>query len=379
MIAAVSPLLVLFAPVLALNQGDARAEEFRYEIEKLGWEQGELHQVPGTAVALVRAGKLAWVQGCGFADLESEREVTADTVFNIGSISKTVGAWGCMLLVERGKIDLDAPVMDVVKRWQLPPSSFDSKGVTLRRLLSHTAGLSLHGYPGFPPDAELPTLERSLSGDTNGAGDVHLAHAPGTKWQYSGGGYTLAQLLCEELTGESFAEFMRANVLIPLGMEHSAYGWPSELLAGSATPYDDRGEPLPRGGPRFPELAAAGFQTTAGDLALFACAGLTRFRGEDAPRVLKPETIELMQTGAPASPEWGLGYDVRDVGGLRLVGHGGANDGWMARLTLAPASGDAIVILTNGSNGFRVIDALEKAWVAFLQAGETKPAAGAAR
>ncbi len=365
---AVASLLVLSTLVHRTAQADDAVEELRYRVEQLGWELGEQHRVPGVAVALVRRGKLAWVQACGFADLQSEREVSAETVFNIGSISKTVAAWGLMLLVEQGKIGLDAPVMDAVKRWELPPSAFDPAGVTLRRLLSHTAGLSLHGYPGFSPDATLPTLEQSLSGNTNGAGDVQLVHEPGTGWQYSGGGYTLAQLLCEELTGESFAEFLHASVLAPLHMEHSAYGWPSELLERSATPYDESGEPLPRGGPCFPELAAAGFQTTAGDLALFACAGLTRFRDAAAPLVLKPETIELMQASAPASPEYGLGYDVRDEGGLRLVGHGGANAGWMARLTLAPASGDALVVLTNGSNGNALIGPIERAWVEFLQA-----------
>ncbi len=336
-------------------------DALRERIEKLGWELCEQHQVPGVAVAVVREGKLAWVQCCGWADIEQEQEVTAETVFNIGSISKTVAAWGVMKLVEDGKLSLDTPV--VPKRWQLPTSEFDARGVTLRRLLSHTAGLSLHGYPGFWPPAELPSLEASLGGDTHGAGAVHIELEPGTTWQYSGGGYTIAQLLVEEASGLPFAPFMQATVLGPLGMTHSAYGWTPEVLAHSATPYDEDGKPLPRGGPCFPELAAAGFQTTAADLAQFACAGMTHFRANDAAHVLKPETIELMQSPSPPAANWGLGYDVRDERGLRLVGHGGANQGWMAQLTLAPASGDAIVILTNGSNGNALIGPLLKEWI----------------
>jgi len=147
-------------------------------------------------------------------------------------------------------------------------------------------------------------------------------------------------------------------------MRHSAYGWPAEILAASATPYDERGEALPRGGPLFSELAAAGLQTTPADLGRFAEASLVRVK----PLVLAAETLALMQTPAPASPEYGLGYEVRRERGVLLVGHGGANDGWMARLSLAPESGDGIVILTNGSNGQAVIRVLERVWLEHVAA-----------
>lgn len=340
-------------------------DELRDELERLGWELTETQHVPGVAIACVRAGKTAWTLGCGYADLASERPVTNDTLFNIGSISKTVAAWGAMKLVEAGKVELDAPIADSVKRWTLPPSEFDARGVTLRRLLSHTAGLSLHGYPGFDPGQPLPTLEQSLAGDTNGAGDVRLVHAPGTKWQYSGGGYTLAQLMIEELGGRPFAEYMRTEVLLPLGMEHSDYRWTEEVARLAATPYDEEGKPF--GGPRFSATAAAGLQTSALELARFVCASLTRFAGDEAPKVLTRATIELMQTPAPAAPRYGLGYEVEQQGALVVVGHGGANRGWMASLRLVPASGDGIVILTNGSNGQRLLLPLERAWLASLQ------------
>ena len=362
---ALSSLLVLVPAFLP-----ARDDPLRDELERLAWEQCEKQNVRGVGIALVRDGKLAWALGCGWADVAAEREVTGDTVFNIGSISKTVAAWGLMKLVEEKKLDLDAPV--VTKRWRLPPSEFDASGVSLRRLLSHTAGLSLHGYPGFWPPKELPTLEASLAGDTNGAGDVHLEAAPGTRWKYSGGGFTLAQLLLEETSGTSFAEYMRVNVFVPLGMERSAYGWPAEILEASATPYDERGKPLPRGGPLFPELAAAGLQTTAADLGRFAEASLGR-----AKRVLEPATLALMQTAAPASPAYGLGYDVRDVRGVRIVGHGGANDGWMAHLAVVPESGDGLVVLTNGSNGNAVIRVLDRAWTDHLATRAAATAKGA--
>jgi CubicO group peptidase (beta-lactamase class C family) len=344
------------------------------ELERLGWEWTEkVPSVPGVGLALVRGGKLVRAFGCGWADLEGEREVTGDTVFSAGSISKTVAAWGLMCLVERGELELDAPV--ATRRWQLPASSFDPKGVTLRRLLSHTAGLSLHGYPGFWPGDELPTLERSLSGDTNGAGDVRLEAEPGAAWEYSGGGYTLAQLLLEETTGESFAVHLRTHVLVPLGMTSSGFGWDAALLERSATPYDVEGKPGPRGSPCFPELAAAGFLTTPADLARFALASMPRW--PDAPRgVLAPETIERMQAAAPNAPEYGLGYQRLEEQGVAFLGHGGANLGWIAQLAFVPESGDALVVLTNGSHGSAVVAPLVRRWLEHVKA-EREARAGA--
>lgn len=343
----------------------------RDELERLGWEQCERTGVPGVAIAVLREGEVAFALGCGWADVEGEVAVTPETVFNIGSISKCVGAWGLMKLVEEGKLDLDAPV--VTKRWTLPESEFDARGVTLRRLLSHTAGLTLHGYPGFWPPVELPTLERSLSGDTNGAGDVRLEAAPGSRWKYSGGGYTWAQLLLEETSGRSFAEYMRSEVLVPLGMTSSGYSWDEPLLARSATPYDEGGKPLPRGGPLFPELAAAGLQTTVADLARFARASLPRFREEGDPAVLKPETIEEMQVAVPPGEGYGLGYEIQPRHGVRLVGHGGANDGWIAYLRVAPETGDGLVVLTNASHGNAVVRPLALAWEGRVLEGRSGP------
>ncbi|MEQ1894839.1 MAG: serine hydrolase domain-containing protein [Planctomycetota bacterium] len=336
-------------------------DELVAELESAAWELVERTRVPGVGLAVVRGGKLVRAFGAGFTEQGGDVEVTGDTVFSVGSISKTVAAWGLMELVEEHKLALDAPV--VTKRWQLPASSFDARGVTLRRLLSHTAGLSLHGYPGFQPGVKLPSLEASLSGDTNEAGDVRLEVEPGSRWQYSGGGYTWAQLLCEEASGLSFAAYMGEHVLLPLGMQSSAYGWSEELVARAARPHDERGALLPAGGPCFPELAAAGFLTTANDLARFALASMPRYRKET---VLTNATLELMQTPAENSPEYGLGYGIRHEQGLTLVGHGGANIGWIAQLTIAPATGDAFLALTNASHGQVVTAELEKLWIAAL-------------
>ncbi len=330
-------------------------------------------EVPGAAVALIRNGEIVFARGYGYADVEKHRPVTTQTGFNIGSISKTVAAWGVMQLVEQGKIELDAPVWQYLTRWQLPPSAFDASGVTVRRLLSHTAGLSLHGYPGFGPDDELPTLEASLSGDTNGSEDVRLIMEPGTQWKYSGGGYTLLQLLVEEITGQSFAEYMQEAVLQPLGMQRSSYALTPAILAGSSLAYDEFGEPTPN--PRFTAQAAAGLHTTVEDLATFAAAAVANPQGEVPGRgLLQPETVALMTTPAPASDStYGLGYGVNAFhDDLLIVGHGGANRGWHAVFQIVPATGDGLVVVTNGSNGWNVHRQVTCDWMAW-QTGSRPP------
>ncbi len=316
---------------------------------------------PGAAVVLVREGKTAWIAGYGYADVASKRPVTADTAFNIGSISKTIAAWGVMKLVEDGAIDLDAPVASYLTRWHLPSSEFDNSGVTMRRLLSHTAGLSLHGYPGFLPSEDLPTIEQSLSGNTNGSGDVHLIMPPGTKWKYSGGGFTIAQLIVEEVTGQRFAEFMTSEVLEPLGMTSSSYVWNAMVERLAAVPYGSLAEPIP--GPRFTATAAAGLQTSLEDFTRFALASMSGARPNLASGVLQPATVAMMQERVPASPNYGLGYGIFEVlGDKRAVGHGGANAGWMARFLVVPETGDGLVVMTNSTNGGAVHNYLFCEW-----------------
>ena len=150
---------------------------------------------PGLAVALVCHGRTSWAAGYGFADQAKGQPVTPATRFQAASVSKPVTAWGVLRLVEQGRISLDEPVVGHLRRWRLPPSSFQAGGITIRRLLSHTAGLSVHGYAGQTLERPLPPIEASLSGEAGGSFPVELLEAPGRRWLYSGGGYSVLQLL----------------------------------------------------------------------------------------------------------------------------------------------------------------------------------------
>jgi CubicO group peptidase (beta-lactamase class C family) len=321
--------------------------------------------VPGLAVALVDDGRVGWARGYGLADRSTRVPVTPATRFQAASVSKPVTAWGVLRLVERGRIGLDEPAVGHLRRWRPLRSPFDADGITVRRLLSHTAGLSVHGYAGQTLDRPLPTIERSLSGEAGGSFPVELLEPPGRGWRYSGGGYSVLQLLVEELTGRSFAEFMRAEVLEPLGMRASSFAW--RRTAATACPHDLDGHPVPDFA--FAEQAAAGLVTAAPDLARFLAAALPGPEGEPPGRgVISPAAVRLTLTAAPAAEgRWGLGYGLGLLpNGDRLAYHEGANRGWRAGLALLPDRRAGIAVLTNGDGGTAPIDAVVQHWVAVI-------------
>lgn len=183
------------------------------------------------------------MRGYGLTDEATRKPITSDTVFNVGSLSKMATAWGVMRLVEEGKVDLDRPVDSYLRRWHLPPSSFDNNQVTVRRVLSHTSGISNHDFHGWDPLSPLPPIEDTLSGKT-GTGKIRVVDAPGSGFHYSGANYAILQLLIEDVTGQTFKEYMKANVFQPLRMSHTQYGLPDQFQEVMATPTTDLGMPF---------------------------------------------------------------------------------------------------------------------------------------
>ena len=231
---------------------------------------------PGLAVALVCHGRTSWAAGYGVADQAKGQPVTPATRFQAASVSKPVTAWGVLRLVEQGRIGLDEPVVGHLRRWCPPPSPFQAEAITVRRLLSHTAGLSVHGYAGQTLERPLPPIEASLSGEAGGSFPVELLDAPGRQWLYSGGGYSVLQLLVEEFTGRPFADVMQTEILEALSMTASSFHW--RRTAATACPHDAAGGRIPEF--CFAEQAAAGLVTTAAELARFVAAALPGPEGE---------------------------------------------------------------------------------------------------
>jgi len=281
-----------------------------------------------------------------------------------------------MRLVQQGKLDLGAPVGRYLTRWHLPRSPFDADGVTIGRLLSHSAGLNSQDYSPIAA-RPLPTLEQSLSGESggvnarSGSDDVRITMKPGRQRSYSNGGYTLLQLVIEEVTGEPFARYMQREVLDPLGMTHSSFTWRKDLRSQTATGYDFDGQAVPRSA--FTEQAAGGLYTTAKDIAVFMAAGMTGPKDEPAGRgVLTPAGAAALfaRHRLPDGSTTSLGYEVQTLpDGTHAAGHGGKNTGWRAEFVTLPDRREGIVVLTNSDRMDGILGLTEQAWGEWLGTG----------
>lgn len=306
------------------------------------------------AVVLIEGGQVF-----GEHYTSAGRPVDRDTLFQVASLSKWITAWGVMTLVEAGKLDLDAPVSTYLTRWSLPKSEFDNGGVTVRRLLSHTAGLTDGlGYGGFAPGQPVQPLVASLTHAADASpgadGAVRVGIEPGSAFKYSGGGYTLLQLIVEDVSGQSFNDYMRRAVFDPLGMTRSTYSLDGAPTTNVAEFYDVDGTPALHY--RFTSLAATSLYTSAADLTRFVQAHLRGPAGEPAGRgVLTPGALDEMRRPHAAqlgADIWGLGtmlYAANHAGGF-VIGHDGNNDPAInTAARLDPATGHGVVVLETGN------------------------------
>lgn len=315
------------------------------------------YRVPGLSVAVIENCRIVDARGFG-ETIWSSTPVTPDTQFQAGSISKSVTALGALRLVERGTLSLDADVRPQVKSWQYD----GAKGpVTLRQLLSHTAGTNLEGMKGYLPGAPLPTIDQILAGEAPAnTPAIVVKSAPGTHWSYSGGGYIVTQALMIEATGQRFAPLMKDLVLQPLGMTASSFDQPpiqtDSLLPAQGTSAD--ASPLPGKWRVYPEMAAAGLWTTPSDLGRFAIGLARSVRGEPGAIVGKEAAAQLMTRG-PGN--WGLGVDLGPTDGPRQISHTGKNIGFTSMFVIYPDSCQGAVVMTNGYDGGWLINEVIRA------------------
>jgi CubicO group peptidase (beta-lactamase class C family) len=307
--------------------------------------------VPGVSIAVIDGGRIAWAKGYGVADVDGTQPVDTATLFQAASISKPVAALAALRLVERGALDLDADVNTGLVSWRVEDNEFtrDSR-VTLRRLLSHNAGLTVHGFRGYAAGEDVPTLVQLLSGDrpANSA-VVRPDVVPGSLWRYSGGGSSVAQLLMEDVTGTAFPDLVRELVLQPAGMAHSGYEQPlPEARAGvAATGHRPGGRPVTGKWHTYPEMFAAGLWTTPADLARLALEVQQAYDGRSS-RLLSQAMAQQMLT--PQAGEYGLGFGLAAGVGWTAFSHGGANEGFRA-MFYALTNGQGAVVMTNSDNG----------------------------
>jgi CubicO group peptidase (beta-lactamase class C family) len=313
-------------------------------------ERMQALHVRGVGIAVIQNYAVEWAKGYGFADLETKRPVTNETLFQAGSISKPVAAVAAMKLVEMGKLRLDDNVNTFLTSWKLPDSDFTKEQkVTLRRIMSHSAGLTVHGFPGYAAGEPVPSIVEVLDGKKPAnTAPIRVDIVPGTLFRYSGGGYTIMI----DATGQTFPSLMQDLVLSKAGMRDSTFDQPlpNSRAGVAASGYRQSGDPVPGKYHTYPEIAAAGLWTTATDLARFAIE-IQKSREGRSNQILSKATVEEMLR--EQKKPYGLGFALEQVDGSSRFGHGGADEGFQA-LFSATMDGQGFVIMTNSDNGGRL-------------------------
>ena len=309
-------------------------------------------KVPGLSVAVVKDFKLEWARSYGVKDIDTKEPVTTETLFQAGSISKPVAAMVALKRVQDGKISLEENINNKLQTWKLPDNEFTAtKKVTLANLLSHTAGLTVHGFPGYATGEKIPTLSQVLDGTAPAnTVAVRVNMEPGTRFRYSGGGTTIAQLAIMDIEKKPYPQIAKETVLGPLKMTNSTYSQPlpDDWLKKAASGHRGDGSLVAGKIHVYPEMAAAGLWTTPTDLARFAIEVQLSYAGR-SNKILTKELTEKMVT--PFMEDVGLGFFIDKRGNAVYFGHDGADEGFRAMLLMNREKGYGAVIMVNSDNG----------------------------
>ncbi|MFP2959172.1 serine hydrolase [Myxococcus sp. 1LA] len=317
----------------------------------------ELYAIPGLSIAVFDKGALVWAKAYGVKQAGGSEPVAIDTLFQAASISKPVAALAAMHHVEKRKWSLDADINDLLVSWKVPENDFTKEQkVTLRRLLSHNAGTTVHGFAGYAAGAPVPTTKQILDGvaPTNGAA-VRVDTVPGTLTRYSGGGTVIVQQMLEDQLKKPFPSIARDALFTPLGLKNSTFEQPlpKALASRAATGTHSDGKSVEGGWHTYPEMAPAGLWTTPSDLARLALEVSKTWNGKSR-RVVSPAMAKQMLTRQ--SEHFGIGF-ARPLE-QDWFGHGGANDGYRAFFMGFAESGSGFAVMTNSDNGSRLFERL---------------------
>ncbi|MGI8705106.1 MAG: serine hydrolase domain-containing protein [Sphingomicrobium sp.] len=332
------------------------------------------YHVPAVSIAVIDRERIVWSRAWGQA--APGRPATTRTLFQAASLSKPVFAAAALQLVHWGQLDLDKPVNEFLRSWRVPDSEMaPGSAVTLRRLLSHSAGLSTSGFPGYAANARRPSLRQLLDATAPTNSDpVRITAMPGERWRYSGGGTSIAQLAVEEVTGRPLADWMRKTILRQAGMTRSTYAQPLPGAAArfAAHAHDGTGAAIEGRWHIYPEQAAAGLWTTPSDYAGFILWVMKGLSGEGAraeQRFVASNLVEAQPNILPGPGErMGLGLFLRGEGPAASFSHGGSNKGFRSYMIAFPGSGQGAVVMVNGDAGGALLQevlralALEYRW-----------------
>jgi CubicO group peptidase (beta-lactamase class C family) len=315
-------------------------------------ERMAFYNIKGLSIAVINNYKIEWAKGYGWADISENRLVTEKTLFQAASISKSLNGIGILKLVQDKKLDLNSDINDYLKSWKFPyDEKTNNKKITIANLLSHTAGLGIHGFPGYSVNDTIPTLIQILDGKKPANTEaIRSIMEPGIKFEYSGGGVMISQQIIEDVTGEPYDVFMQKNILNPLGMSSSFFTQPPDMKHRKylATGYYLNGEEIKGKYHIYPEQAAAGLWTTPIDLCLSVIETQMSYIGKSS-KVLTPEMTKLRLT--QIMQDAALGVFVSDKEGTKYFSHNGGNAGFSCQATACLDDGNGVVIMTNSDNG----------------------------
>jgi CubicO group peptidase (beta-lactamase class C family) len=312
-----------------------------------------LYNIPGLSIAVINDNKIEWAKGYGWADKSNHRPVTDQTLFQAASVSKSLNGVGVLKLVQDKKLDLYADINKYLKTWEFPYDSIaKNKKITTAELLSHMAGLSIHGFSGYSVGDSLPTIIDILDGKKPAnTTAVRSQFAPGIKFQYSGGGIIISQLIVMDITNEPYDEYMWKNVLKPMGMIHSFYSQPppadkKQLLSFG---YLSDGKKVEGGYHIYPEQAAAGLWTNPTDLCKYIIETQLSYNGK-SKKVLSPEMTKLRLTPYLNNSS-ALGVFIDNRKGTKYFDHAGANEGFRCIYYGSLDEGKGVAVMINSDNG----------------------------
>ncbi|WGI18011.1 serine hydrolase domain-containing protein [Methanonatronarchaeum sp. AMET-Sl] len=318
--------------------------------------------IPGAGVAVVSDGEVVWSSYFGVQERDG-RSVDSDTLFRVQSISKSLTAWGVLSLVEQGLVDLDSSIERYITSLELSESEWGWSQVTVRRLLSHSAGLPTVVYDNYGLDEEVPSLREVVLGVGDMPSVSPVEEVGGFK--YSNPGFLLLEVLIEDVTGRDFKEFMKTEILVPLGMYDSCFGLDDVDLEKVAREHRVDGSKTQFY--REPGNAHSMLLSTLDDVARFVAAGST------GGGVLTNESISLMYSGEVETKGFynvvfdkaGLGHFIDISGNSKSIGHGGQGTGSWSWYQLVPNSGDGVVILTNSERSLEFIGKVIDEWAVY--------------
>ena len=331
---------------LVRYEGDPQTSTLAERMKSLG--------VPGLSIAVVVDGRIAWAAGYGLADASEKTPVTSETLFQAASISKPVNAPAALRLVAAGKLALDADINGYLHRWKIPANKFTADDpVTLRLLLSHRGGTSIHGFPGYAAGAPIPTLADILNGaPPANTKAVIVERRPGKEFVYSGGGTTIVQMTVEDVTGEPLAVYLAREVLTPLAMTASTFEQPlpAERVSQATSGHGSDGQPIAGRFHTYPEQSAAGLWTTPSDLCRYAL-GVRKAVAGESGAILPVDLAKQMIAPVGDGPV-GLGpFLTIDDGHVVAFGHSGGNEGFRCDMLALVDRPEAAVVMTNSNDG----------------------------